>query len=127
MLLFATFFMFAACSSDDDDDTSSSGIKENIVGTWDATSVKFEDSDWIDITSMPSVAMSVTFNSDGTYYGRGALGNGGGTYTVSDNSIMTYVDGELYGVYVVKSMTATNAELLLTMDGETMEIKAKKR
>lgn len=123
MLLLATVFAFSACSSDDEPDT---GIKENIIGTWDATSVKV-DNEWFDITNYPSLAMSITFDSDGSYYGRGALGNGGGTYSISGKTIKTYIDGELYGTYVVKNISSKNAELSLTIDGETMDIRAKKR
>lgn len=123
MLLLATVFAFSACSSDDEPDTD---IKENIIGTWDATSVKV-DNEWFDITNYPSLAMSITFDSDGSYYGRGALGNGGGTYSISGKTIKTYIDGELYGTYVVKNISSKNAELSLTIDDETMDIRAKKR
>lgn len=126
MLLLATIaIIFPSCS--DDEDAPDAGIRENIVGTWVATSVKFEDSNWIDITNMPSLSLSITFNSDGSYYGRGALGNGGGTYTISGNVIKTYVNGELYGTYVVKSLSDNQAELSLSMDGSTMDIRATKR
>lgn len=124
MLLLATVFTFSACSSDDDEPDT--GIKENIIGTWDATSVKV-DNEWFDITNYPSLAMSITFDSDGSYYGRGALGNGGGTYSISGKTIKTYIDGELYGTYVVKNISNKNAELSLTIDGETLDIRAKKR
>lgn len=124
MLLLATVFAFSACSSDDDEPDT--GIIENIIGTWDATSVKV-DNEWFDITNYPNLAMSITFDSDGSYYGRGALGNGGGTYSISGKTIKTYIDGELYGTYVVKSISSKYAELSLTIDGENMDIRAKKR
>lgn len=125
MLLLATLLVsFTACS---DDKNEPDDIKSQIIGTWDATSVKFSDSDWIDITNLPSMSLSITFNSDGSYYGRGALGNGRGTYTVSGKTIKTYVDGELYGTYYVKSLDGKNAELSLTMGSSSMEIRAVKR
>lgn len=93
MLLLATFMVFLPACSDDKDEPED--IKLQIIGTWDATSVKFSDTDWVDISSYPSMALSITFNKDGSYYGRGALGNGGGTYTVSGKTIKTYIDGEL--------------------------------
>lgn len=126
MLLLATLVISLSSCSDDKDEPDAE-IKENIIGTWDATAVKFEDGEWIDITNMPTLSLSITFNSDGSYYGRGALGNGGGTYTISGKTIKTYIDGELYGTYVVKTLSGNHAELSLTMDGETMEIRAKKR
>lgn len=125
MLLLATIMVsFTACSDDKDEPDD---IKSQIIGTWDATSVKFSDTDWVDITSRPSLALSITFNSDGSYYGHGALGNGSGTYTVTGKTIKTYVDGELYGTYYVKSLSGKNAELSLTMGSSSMEIRAVKR
>lgn len=125
MLLFATILVFLPACSDDKDEPED--IKSQIIGTWDATSVKFSDTDWVDITNYPSMALSITFNQDGSYYGRGALGNGGGTYTVSGKTIKTYIDDELYGTYYVKSLTDKNAELSLTMGSSSMEIRAVKR
>lgn len=125
MLLLATMLTFTACNSDDEPEN---GISEDqLIGLWDATAVQFNnDGKWIDITSRPDLALSIKFYEDGSYYGTGALGDGEGTYTLSGNTIKTYIDGELYGTYVVNSLAGDNAELTLTMDGETMGIKAKK-
>ncbi len=125
MLLLATMMVFIpSCSKDDDEPDD---IKSQMIGTWDATSVKFSDTDWVDITNYPSMALSITFNKDGSYSGRGALGNGAGTYTVSGRTIKTYIAGELYGTYYVKTVTGNYAELTLTMGKSSMEIKAKRR
>ncbi len=125
MLLLTTLMVFLPACSDDKDEPDD--IKTQIIGTWDATSVKFSDTDWVDISNYPSMALSIAFNKDGSYYGRGALGNGGGTYTVSGKTIKTYIDGELYGTYYVKSLSGKNAELSLTMGSSSMEIRAVKR
>lgn len=122
LLLATTVIALSSCSKDNDND-----IKKNIIGTWDATSIKFEDTDWIDITNRPTLALSITFKSDGTYYGKGALGDGGGTYTISDKTIRTYIDGELYGTYVVNTLSGNHVELSLTMGKSTMGIRAQKR
>lgn len=125
MLLLATMLTFTACSSDDEPENSIS--KDQLIGLWDATAVQFnKDGKWIDITSRPDLALSITFYEDGSYYGEGALGNGDGTYTLSGKTIKTYVDGELYGTYTVNSLVNDKAELTLTMGSETMGIKAKK-
>ncbi len=125
MLLLATMMVWLpSCSKDDDDPDD---IKTQMIGTWDATAVKFSDSDWVDITNYPTMSLSITFNKDGSYSGRGALGNGSGTYTVSGRTIKTYVDGELYGTYYVKTLSGNYAELTLTMDSSSMEIKATRR
>lgn len=125
MLLLATMLVFlTSCSKDDDEPED---IQTQMIGTWDATSVKFSDSDWVDITNYPSMALSITFNKDGSYSGRGALGNGSGTYTVSGRTIKTYVGGELYGTYYVNSVSGNKAELKLTMGSTSMDIRATKR
>lgn len=125
MLLLATLMVFLPACSDDKDEPDD--IKSQIIGTWDATAVKTSGHDWTDITDYPSLALSITFNNDRSYYGRGALGNGGGTYTVSGKTIKTYIDGELYGTYYVKSLSGKNAELTLTMGSSSIEIRAVKR
>lgn len=125
MLLLATLLAsFIACSDDKDEPKD---IKFQIIGTWDTSSVKFSDSNRGDITNLPSMSLSITFNSDGSYYGTEALGTGAGTYTVSGKTIKTYVDGELYGTYYVKSLFGNNAELSLTMGTSSMDIKAVRR
>ena len=125
MLLLATVMMMLPACSDDKDDPDS--IESQMIGTWDATEIRFSGGSWIDISNRPSLAMSVTFNKDGSYSGRGALGNGSGTYTVSGNNIETYVDGELYATYYVRSIEGNHAELRLTMGSDSMEIRAVKR
>ena len=125
MLLLATMLTFTACSSNDEPENSIS--KDQLIGLWDATAVQFNnDGNWVDITNRPDLALSISFYEDGTYYGEGALGDGEGTYTLSGNTIKTYIDGELYGTYVVKSLVGDQAEPTLTMDDETMGIRAKK-
>lgn len=125
LLLIATISFLPSCSSDDDEPDD---IKSQMIGTWDATAVRFDgDANWTDITKYPSLALSITFNKDGSYSGSGALGNGSGTYTVSGKTIKTYVGGELYGTYYVKTVSGNYAELSLTMGNSSMEIKATRR
>lgn len=126
MLLLATIVAILPSCSEDKDEPDN--IKSQIIGTWDATAVKFEgDKNWTDITSLPSMSLSITFNKDGSYYGRGALGNGSGTYKVSGKTITTYIDGEVYGTYYVRSLTGNSAELTLSMGKSSMDIRAVKR
>lgn len=125
LLLIATISFLPSCSSDDDE---ADNIKSQMIGTWDATAVRFSgDSDWTDITKYPSLALSITFNKDGSYSGSGALGNGSGTYTVSGKTIKTFIGGELYGTYYVNTVSGNYAELTLTMGSSNMEIKATRR
>lgn len=125
MLLLATILTFTACG--DDDEPKNNISKEQLIGIWDATTVQFNnDGKWLDTTNRPDLASSIYFYEDGTYYGYGALGNGDGTYTLSGNTIKTYVDGQLYGTYVVEFLVGNVAELTLAMGAETMGIRAKK-
>ena len=59
---------FIGCSDDDD-----SEYKDAIIGTWELTQIEFGGG-W---TSIPRRTYA-TFNSDGTYNGRGYFGNGSG-------------------------------------------------
>ncbi len=45
----------------------------------------------------------------------------------SGKTIKTYIDGELYGTYYVKSLNGNSAELSLTMGASSMEIRAVRR
>lgn len=119
MLLFATImFALPGCSSDDDD--SNNEIKENIVGTWKAKEVKIDNS-WIDVTKYPytKFGMQATFYNDGTYYGSGYFGNGSGTYKIKGQTIETYIEGELYFSYKVKTMTNSAAEVTMSEPGSS--------
>lgn len=127
MLLFATVLSFSSCSKDEDE--SNSEIKENIIGTWEGTAALI-DGTWIDITQYPyssRLGFSATFYNDGTYYGKGAFGTGSGTYKIKGNTIETYVGGELYLKYNVKTMTSTTAELTIIERTSTLDVRVRKK
>lgn len=123
LLILTTSISLSSCSKNEDELID---IKSQIIGTWDATAIK-SDNTWIDITDYPNLAISISFYEDGSYYGRGALGNGGGTYTVSDRKIYTYIDGELYCTYNIRYLSGSFAELVMYMGKSSMEIRAQKR
>lgn len=122
LLAMLPMFVFSACSDDDDFDYP----METLYGTWDVTDVKVEGK-WYDVTTYPYTrfGMSISFKSDGSFYGRGYLGNGSGTYKASGNTIVTYLDGEEYIRYTVKSLSGDNAELTMSMDGESLVLRLK--
>ena len=124
LLAMLPMFIFSACSDDDDFDYP----METLYGTWDVTDVKVEGK-WYDVTTYPytKFGMSISFKSDGTFYGKGYLGNGSGTYKAPGPTFVTYLDGEEYIRYTVKSLSGDDAELTMSMDGESMDIKAEKR
>ena len=112
---------FASCSDDDAD----SPYVSDIVGKWKLTEVKTSASG--SYISWPFQATYASFNSDGTYTGRGYFGNGSGTWNLKGNTVTTYVDGELFFTYEIISVSGSNAELKMSMDGESIWIKCKKQ
>ena len=112
---------FASCSDDDAD----SPYVSDIVGTWKLTEVKTSASG--SYISWPFQATYASFNSDGTYTGRGYFGNGSGIWNLKGNTVTTYVDGELFFTYQIISVSGSNAELKMSMDGESIWIKCKKQ
>jgi heat shock protein HslJ len=120
--------MFSSCSSDDDN--SSMFTMEELYGKWSATAVKV-NGEWIDITKYPynlKYSMSITFYQNGTYYGSGYFGNGSGTYKVSGNTISTYIDGELYFKYIVKSLSNGIGEVTMEEgNGDKMDVRIRKQ
>lgn len=126
MLMFASAaILFAGCSKDDD-----SPYKDQIIGTWDGIEVK-TSSGWIDITSSyySEYQFSITFHKDGSYYGTGYFGTGGGTYTLKGSTIVTYVNGKEYYRYDIYSVSGNVAHLKMytSRSSSSLEIKARKR
>ena len=127
LLMFAVLAMvLSGCSSDDDDNFNYP--MSSLHGTWKGTSVKVKGN-WVDITKFPytEFGFSISFYQDGTYYGKGYFGDGDGTYKTKKNIIYTYIDGEEYARYDIKSLSGNKAELTMTMDGESMDVKVEKK
>ena len=126
LLLAVTGFVFMSCDKDDDDDFDYP--MESLYGTWNVTDVK-AGGRWYDVTTYPytKFGMSISFKSNGSFYGKGFFGNGSGTYKATGNTIITYLGDEEYIRYTVKSLSGNNAELTMSMGGESMDIKAEKQ
>ena len=126
MLLCATMVLsFASCSNENDDFDYPI---EMIYGKWEGVGV-FYNGKWLDLTDWmyQELAFSIRFNEDGTYYGEGFFGNGYGTYKAVGKNIITYIDGQKYFTYQIKSLTADNAEItMLDNSGDTMDIRVRK-
>ena len=123
MLLVATI-SFVSCS--DDDDEPQSPYASTIIGTWKITHYG-STSYWLD---WPRTTTTATFNSDGTYSGRGYFGNGSGTYTLKDSHITCYVDGKIYAQYDIISVDGNIAILDMYAGTDTstkLTIKCKKQ
>lgn len=126
MLVFAAVVSFSSCS--DDDESKFDYPMDTLYGTWEVTEIMASGT-WYDVTKYPydKFAMSMRFNSDGTYYGSGYLGDGGGTYVAEGKNITTYIDGEEYARYTIKSLTSNTAELSMQMDESSINMKARKK
>ncbi|MBQ7664943.1 MAG: lipocalin family protein [Bacteroidaceae bacterium] len=121
-------FTFTSCGDDDDTDNGFNYPIETIYGTWEAQEIEV-DGKWYNITVFPYTrfAMSITFYSNGRFYGTGYFGTGSGTYKAVDNKIVTYLEGEEYMVYTIISLSENFAELTMSDGGDTMRIRAKKK
>lgn len=119
-----TLLSSVSCSKEEKFDYS----MDTLCGTWQGTDVKV-NGQWKDITSdiYESFHFSITFHSDGTYYGKGYFGTGSGTYKAFGKTIETYVGGELFYTYHVNSMNGRTAELTMSSKGSSIEIRVKKQ
>lgn len=129
ILLFAVLVVaFSSCSKDDDDNSFKYDIN-TLVGKWRITNVQLEDG-WLDVTTAMGESVFdptyATFNSDGTYIGKGEFGNGSGTYKAENSTIICYVEKQEYARYEVISLTGTECQLKMIADGESLNIKCKK-
>lgn len=114
---------FTSCSKDDDEPKFNYDINI-LIGTWEITEV--DTGDGYDIWVLE--ATSATFNSDGTYVGKGYFGNGKGTYTAEDNTVTCYVDGKEFLKYDVINLAAKSCELKMYVEGgSSIKIKCKKK
>ena len=107
-------------SKDDSDE-----IDDAIIGTWKLTEVKMSETG--SYIAWPFKTTYSSFKSDGTYYGSGYFGTGEGTWSKKGKTVNTYVAGQLYASYEVLSVTATDAELKMTIDDSSIWIKCKKQ
>lgn len=128
LLLFAAVAAVAFTGCSKDDENSFKYGMDAIYGKWTSTAIK-SDGNWIDVSDplFAKYRVSATFNSDGTYYGEGALGTGSGTYKAKGDTITTYVDGKEYGRYKIHSLSNNLAEMTITIDGESIDIKCQKQ
>lgn len=128
VLLIASIITFTSCSKDDE--PKFGYPMESLYGTWEGTGINV-NGNWIDLTSFLwyEYRFTIKFNSDGSYYGSGYFGNGGGTYKAEGNVVSTYIDGEEYAKYTIKSLSNNKAELTMSMNGssETVELRVQKQ
>lgn len=122
-LTIALSIVFTSCSKDNDEPKFNYDIN-TLIGTWEITEADTGDgyTDWI------LEATSATFNSDGSYAGKGYFGNGSGTYKAEGNTITCFVDGKEFLKYDVISLASNSCELkMYVKDGKSIKIKCKKK
>lgn len=101
---------------------------KTLYGKWEGTGIYYND-EWIDLSNWmhKNLCFSISFNEDGTYYGEGFFGTGYGTYKTEGKNIITYVDGEKYLTYYVKSLSNDKAEITMyDNSGDSMNLRVKK-
>ena len=125
MLAVISAICVSSCSKDDDDKFDYP--LETLLGTWNAKEI-YVDGKWYDVTQYPytKFGMSITFYSNGKFYGSGYFGTGSGTYKTSGKTITTYIDDEVYATYTVNSLASTTADLTMQMGNSSLRMKAVK-
>lgn len=106
LLLFA-LGMFTLASCDKDDDSTPDTIKSQIVGTWDFTSFKLGDTEYIGLIV------------DSAYVTFEAMQGTKGDF----EQTISYVDGETEAIAGEYELNEAKKELKMTADGETEVVK----
>jgi hypothetical protein len=102
-----------------------------LIGTWRITHLESDarDGTYFSVIDEPYASVFeptyATFNSNGTYTGKGYFGNGSGTYIAAGKTITTYVGEEEYLKYDVLSLSGTDAELRMYESGGNNSIRIK--
>lgn len=119
---------FSSCSSDNDGDKYGF-TKADVVGTWETTAMQTSGGTWIDLTNYLYYDMRAyaKFNSDGTYRGWGALGNGTGTWELKGNTLTTYVSGKVYITYTNIVLNGDEMSGTMSDNSASINFKAKRQ
>ena len=123
--------VFFGCSKNNRDEAKFNFKLETLIGTWRITHVENKNGEMLDVTT--EIAEKVfsptyaTFNSDGTYSGKGSFGNGTGTFKASGNTITCYIGNTEYMKLDVLSLDGTQCELKMHKAGSSsIKIRCKK-
>lgn len=87
--------------------------REDLYGTWEITGAKFAED--ATMTEWEYEYTYATFTENGLYEGDGYWGEGGGTYSISGNTITVLMANTPYITYEVLSLTGTEAEIKATI------------
>lgn len=121
MLLCMATVVFVSCEKEDD-----AFLTDQIVGDW-ATAQGCVGGEWLDIPSYSDMYATMSFYEDGRYYGDSELfGSGWGTYTLNGKTLKTYIDGKLFYVYTIKSLTDISAEVTMAYKNSNIRLRLMK-
>ena len=130
LFIFSIFIMLGLSSCQEVDPWDFDYSKEDLCGgTWRGSEF-FLDGKWIDITrpEYRDLQFTISFSTDGTYYGTGYFGNGSGTYEAHGKTIKTYVEGKLFYTYTIHSLSGNVAEITMTdSKGSSLKFRVKKQ
>ena len=90
--------------------------RELIYGTWKVTHAKYSED--AKLTEWEHEDTYATFKENGIYEGEGYWGNGEGTYSISGNTITTFINGEPYIEYEVIAITESGDQYDLDINAE---------
>jgi hypothetical protein len=127
LLMIATSLVLTSCEKEEE---QFDYPMETLYGTWVGTGICYDGNYWYDLTDyrFEKFGFSITFYSDGSYYGKGSFGTGSGTYEAIGKTITTYVDGEVYFKYEVINLSKSSAELIMyDRSGDSAKIRVKKK
>lgn len=76
--------------------------RKEMVGMWTIKELNVNGK-WLNlmVPEREHLRSTIFVKDDGTYYGVGALGNGGGTYEIKGDEMITYVKGKVYFKYKI--------------------------
>ena len=87
--------------------------RDSLYGEWKVIKAKFAQD--ATMTAWEYEETYATFKENGIYEGEGYWGNGVGTYSITGNTITSYVDNVPYIKYEVLSLTGKEAEIKATI------------
>ncbi len=121
LLLFVAIATMSACSKDEETTPKNENL---IIGSWELT--HFNDMAIKDFPDIFDETTIITFKKGGAYEGKGAFGNGSGTYEIKGDVVTTYIEGEKFHTFEIVTIDNQNVEAKMTDSSGTTTIKAKR-
>lgn len=112
LLTVITLSVFTGCNKDSDSEPDDVITKSQLIGNWEATEVQVGGV-WKDVSSDPSLAMSMTFydrynGKSDIFYGFGQSWECWGSYAISGENVSVIYDGAVYMTIKVKNFNGSD-------------------